>query len=83
MLSFDHGVIATGSRVRMLPGVALIDNIVAYQQQILSADLPCVRCLFSFGGGLQPVRIALVLRRQQIHRHRALSRQCLALIAVG
>jgi hypothetical protein len=49
MLSFDHGVIATGSRLRMLPGVALIDNIVAYQQQILSADLPCVRCLFSFG----------------------------------
>ena len=30
LLSFDHAVIATGSRVRMLPGVALSDNIVTY-----------------------------------------------------
>ncbi|MDQ2637759.1 MAG: FAD-dependent oxidoreductase, partial [Actinomycetota bacterium] len=50
VLSFDHAVIATGSRVRMLPGVVLSDNIVTYEQQILSADLPESIVIIGAGG---------------------------------
>jgi dihydrolipoamide dehydrogenase len=49
-LTFDHAVIATGSRVRMLPGVALSDNIVTYEQQILSTDLPESIVIIGAGG---------------------------------
>jgi dihydrolipoamide dehydrogenase len=49
-LSFDHAVIATGSRVRMLPGVALSENIVTYEQQILSAELPESIVIIGAGG---------------------------------
>jgi dihydrolipoamide dehydrogenase len=50
VLSFDHAVIATGSRVRMLPGVVLSDNIVTYEQQILRADLPESIVIIGAGG---------------------------------
>jgi dihydrolipoamide dehydrogenase len=50
LLSFDHAVIATGSRVRMLRGVALSDNIVTYEQQILSAELPESIVIIGAGG---------------------------------
>ena len=50
LLSFDHAVIATGSRVRMLPGVALSNNIVTYEQQILSAELPESMVIIGAGG---------------------------------
>ncbi|WJZ04214.1 Dihydrolipoyl dehydrogenase [Corynebacterium freneyi] len=39
-LTFDNAIIATGSVVRSLPGVELGGNIVSYEEQILSADLP-------------------------------------------
>lgn len=39
-LTFDKAIIATGSVVRSLPGVELGGNIVSYEEQILSADLP-------------------------------------------
>lgn len=48
-VSFDHAVIATGSRVPVLPGVALSDNIVTYERQILSAELP--ESIVIIGGG--------------------------------
>ncbi|RRR45207.1 dihydrolipoyl dehydrogenase [Mycolicibacter terrae] len=49
-LTFGHAVIATGSRVRMLPGVAVGDNIVTYEQQILSAELPESIVIIGAGG---------------------------------
>ena len=39
-LTFDNAIIATGSVVRSLPGVELGGNIVSYEEQILSDDLP-------------------------------------------
>ncbi|MFO6505005.1 dihydrolipoyl dehydrogenase [Corynebacterium freneyi] len=39
-LTFDNAIIATGSVVRSLPGVELGGNVVSYEEQILSADLP-------------------------------------------
>ena len=39
-LTFDHAIIATGSTVRLLPGVELSDNVVTYETQIMDRDLP-------------------------------------------
>ncbi|WP_127820003.1 dihydrolipoyl dehydrogenase [Microbacterium sp. CPCC 204701] len=39
-VTFDNAIIATGSRVRLLPGVTLSDNVVTYEEQILSRELP-------------------------------------------
>ncbi|OBK44428.1 dihydrolipoyl dehydrogenase [Mycobacterium kubicae] len=59
LLTFDQAVIATGSRIRMLPGVSLSDNIVAYEQQILSADLP--ESIVIIGGGSIGMEFAYIL----------------------
>jgi dihydrolipoamide dehydrogenase len=47
---FDHAIIATGSRVRMLPGVTLGENVVTYEQQILDAGLPESIIIVGAGG---------------------------------
>lgn len=39
-IDFDDAIIATGSTVRLLPGVELSKNVVTYEAQILSKDLP-------------------------------------------
>src|SRR6478609_1272790 len=39
-VTFDNAIIATGSRVRTLPGVAIGGNIVTYEEQILTRELP-------------------------------------------
>jgi dihydrolipoamide dehydrogenase len=49
-LRFDNAIIATGSRVRMLPGVTLSDNIVTYEQQILDATIPESVIIIGAGG---------------------------------
>lgn len=59
LVSFDHAVIATGARVRMLPGVTLSDNVVSYEQQILNADLP--DSIVIIGGGAIGMEFAYIL----------------------
>lgn len=39
-ITFDDAIIATGSTVRLLPGVSLSENVVTYESQILSRELP-------------------------------------------
>ncbi|MFN3948523.1 dihydrolipoyl dehydrogenase [Microbacterium sp.] len=39
-VTFDNVIIATGSTVRLLPGVSLSDNVVTYEEQILNRELP-------------------------------------------
>ncbi|WP_434811664.1 dihydrolipoyl dehydrogenase [Microbacterium sp. bgisy189] len=39
-VTFDNAIIATGSTVRLLPGVELSENVVTYEEQILTRDLP-------------------------------------------
>src|SRR3954462_8087097 len=58
-ITFRHPTLATGSRVRMLPGVALSDNIVTYEQQILSAELP--ESIVIIGGGGIGMEFAYIL----------------------
>ncbi len=36
----DNVIISTGSTVRLLPGVSLSENVVTYEEQILSRELP-------------------------------------------
>ncbi|GAA1932982.1 dihydrolipoyl dehydrogenase [Microbacterium aoyamense] len=39
-VTFDNAIIATGSRVRLLPGVTLSENVVTYEEQIMRRELP-------------------------------------------
>ncbi len=38
--TFDHLILATGAVVRMLPGMSVSDNVVTYEEQILTDQLP-------------------------------------------
>ena len=39
-VTFDNVIIATGSKVRLLPGVELSDNVVTFEEQIMTRELP-------------------------------------------
>ncbi len=39
-ITFDNVIINTGSTVKLLPGVELSDNVVTYEDQILTRELP-------------------------------------------
>jgi dihydrolipoamide dehydrogenase len=39
-VTFDNVIVATGSTVRLLPGVTLSENVVTYEEQILNRELP-------------------------------------------
>lgn len=65
LLTFDQAVIATGSRVRMLPGLSLSENVVVYEQQILSADLP--ESIVIIGGGGIGMEFAYILHSYGVH----------------
>lgn len=58
-VTFDHAIIATGSTVRMLPGVTPSANVVTYEEQILSRELPS--SIVIVGAGAIGVEFAYVL----------------------
>ncbi|MDL9981388.1 dihydrolipoyl dehydrogenase [Microbacterium sp. ASV49] len=39
-VTFNNAIIATGSTVRLLPGVQLSENVVTFEEQILTRELP-------------------------------------------
>jgi dihydrolipoamide dehydrogenase len=39
-LTFDNAIISTGSSTRLVPGTSLSDNVVTYEKQILTRELP-------------------------------------------
>ncbi|MFC9516169.1 dihydrolipoyl dehydrogenase [Nocardiaceae bacterium NPDC056970] len=39
-VTFDNVIIATGSVTKLLPGTSLSENVVTYEEQILTRDLP-------------------------------------------
>src|SRR6201984_3001632 len=39
-VTFDNAIIATGSSTRLLPGTSLSENVVTYEELILSRELP-------------------------------------------
>lgn len=58
-LTFDNAIISTGSTVRLLPGVQLSENVVTYEEQILSRDLP--KSIVIVGAGAIGMEFAFVL----------------------
>ncbi|MEZ0340237.1 dihydrolipoyl dehydrogenase [Mycobacterium sp. pV006] len=39
-VEFDHAIIATGASTRLVPGTSLSENVVTYENQIMSRELP-------------------------------------------
>ncbi|MEJ1155263.1 dihydrolipoyl dehydrogenase [Microbacterium marmarense] len=58
-LTFDNAIISTGSTVRLLPGVTLSDNVVTYEEQIMTRDLP--ESIVVVGAGAIGMEFAFVL----------------------
>lgn len=58
-LSFDNAIIATGSEVRLLPGVHLSENVVTYESQILARELP--ESIVIVGAGAIGIEFAYIL----------------------
>ena len=58
-VTFDNVIIATGSTVRLLPGVTLSENVVTYEEQILSRELPTSNVIV--GAGAIGMEFAYVL----------------------
>ncbi|MCS3778731.1 dihydrolipoyl dehydrogenase [Tsukamurella ocularis] len=56
----DNIIIDTGSTVRLLPGVTLSDNVVTYEEQILTRDLPASIAIV--GAGAIGMEFAYVLK---------------------
>lgn len=58
--TFDKLIIATGAKVRLVPGVAVSQNVVTYEEQILDANLP--KSIIIGGSGAIGVELAYVLK---------------------
>jgi dihydrolipoamide dehydrogenase len=58
-VTFGDAIIATGSTVRLLPGVELSENVVTYEAQILSRELP--ESIVIVGAGAIGMEFAYVL----------------------
>jgi len=63
-VTFDDAIIATGSTVRLLPGVALSENVVTYEAQILSRELPTSIAIV--GAGAIGMEFAYVLANYSV-----------------
>jgi dihydrolipoamide dehydrogenase len=59
-VTFANAIIATGARVRLLPGVELSQNVVTYETLIMSRELP--RSIAIVGAGAIGMEFAYVLR---------------------
>ncbi|MER6146878.1 dihydrolipoyl dehydrogenase [Streptomyces hirsutus] len=59
-VTFDDAIIATGSTVKLLPGVELSENVVTYETQILQRELPASMVIV--GAGAIGMEFAYVLR---------------------
>ncbi len=58
-VTFDNAIIGTGSSVRLVSGTSLSTNVVTYEEQILSRDLP--RSIVSAGAGAIGMEFAYVM----------------------
>ncbi|QAY61614.1 dihydrolipoyl dehydrogenase [Microbacterium protaetiae] len=59
-VTFDNAIISTGSTVRTLPGVAIGGNIVTYEEQIMSRELP--GSIVIVGAGAIGMEFGFILR---------------------
>ncbi len=59
-VTFDNAIIATGSSTRLVPGTSLSANVVTYEEQILSRELP--ESIVIAGAGAIGMEFGYVLR---------------------
>ncbi|MBB4852711.1 dihydrolipoamide dehydrogenase [Mycobacteroides chelonae] len=59
-LTFANMIIATGSSVRLVPGTSLSENVVTYEKQILTRELP--ESIIIAGAGAIGMEFAYVLK---------------------
>ncbi|MCX5041885.1 dihydrolipoyl dehydrogenase [Aldersonia sp. NBC_00410] len=59
-ITFDNAIIATGTTTKLLPGTSLSDNVVTYEEQIMTRDLP--GSILVVGAGAIGMEFAYVLR---------------------
>jgi dihydrolipoamide dehydrogenase len=59
-VTFDHAIIATGSRTKLLPGVERSPRVVTYEEQILDGDLPA--SMLVIGAGAIGMELGYVAR---------------------
>ncbi|ANI37889.1 dihydrolipoyl dehydrogenase [Mycolicibacterium vaccae] len=59
-VEFDNAIIATGSSTRLVPGTSLSENVVTYEKQIMTRDLP--GSVIIAGAGAIGMEFAYVLK---------------------
>lgn len=59
-VTFDNAIIATGSSTRLVPGTSLSENVVTYENQILTRELP--DSIVIAGAGAIGMEFAYVLK---------------------
>lgn len=59
-LTFDNAIIATGSSTRLVPGTSLSENVVTYEDQIMTRELP--GSIIIAGAGAIGMEFAYVLK---------------------
>ncbi len=59
-VEFDNAIIATGSSTRLVPGTSLSENVVTYEKQIMSRELP--GSIIIAGAGAIGMEFAYVLK---------------------
>ncbi|CKT41182.1 dihydrolipoyl dehydrogenase [Mycobacterium tuberculosis] len=59
-VTFDNAIIATGSSTRLVPGTSLSANVVTYEEQILSRELP--KSIIIAGAGAIGMEFGYVLK---------------------
>ena len=58
-LTFDNAIISTGAKVRLLPGVELSENVVTYEEQIMTRGLP--KSIVIVGAGAIGMEFAFIM----------------------
>ena len=59
-VEFDNAIISTGSSTRLVPGTSLSENVVTYEKQIMTRDLP--KSIIIAGAGAIGMEFAYVLK---------------------
>jgi dihydrolipoamide dehydrogenase len=59
-VTFDNAIIATGSSTQLVPGTSLSENVVTYEEQILSRELP--KSIVVAGAGAIGMEFGYVLK---------------------
>jgi dihydrolipoamide dehydrogenase len=72
-VTFDNAIIATGSSTRLVPGTSLSENVVTYEELILSRDLP--ESIIIAGAGAVGMEFGYVLPNEDAEVSKEIEKQ--------